>query len=64
MTTQLLHPIPDACQLLGGMSRSTFYEHVQADKIAVVKIGRRTYVAHDELERFVRQLVAAGSGVG
>jgi excisionase family DNA binding protein len=53
---RLLHPLPEAQDVLGGMGRSTFYELIKAGEIAVVKIGRRTYIAHDELERYVRAL--------
>lgn len=53
---RLLHPIPEAVEVLGGMSRSTLYEKIAAGEIAVVKVGRRTYIAHGELERYVREL--------
>jgi len=52
----LLHSIPEAQAMLGGVSRSTLYVEIQAGRIAVVKLGRRTYIAHDELERYVRSL--------
>lgn len=54
--TRLLHPIPEAAEVLGGMSRSTLYEKIANGEITAVKIGRRTYIAHDELERYVRVL--------
>lgn len=53
---RLLHPIPEAADVLGGMSRSALYEKIAAGEIAAVKVGRRTYIAHDELERYVRDL--------
>lgn len=56
--TRLLHPIPEALTLL-GIGRSTFFELVAAGEIRPVKIGRRTLVPHDELERFVRELTNA-----
>ena len=56
MSPRLLHPIPDACQVLGGMGRSVLYTKIATGEIAAVKIGRRTYIAHDELERYVRTL--------
>lgn len=54
--SRLLHPIPEAAEILGGMSRSTLYEKIASGEIAASKIGRRTYIAHDELERFVKNL--------
>ncbi|RIK16416.1 MAG: ethanolamine utilization protein EutA [Acidobacteria bacterium] len=53
--TRLLHPIPDAATVL-GIGRSTLYELIAAGKIRTVKIGRRTLIAQDELERYVREL--------
>lgn len=52
----LMHPIPEAAEVLGGMSRSTLYEKIANGEIVAVKVGRRTYIAHDELERYVRSL--------
>lgn len=56
---RLLHPIPEVQDLLGGMSRSTLYEIIKDGDIAVVKVGRRTYIADVELERYVRALTKA-----
>lgn len=53
---RLLHPIPEAADVLGGMSRSTLYERIAEGDIKSVKVGRRTYIAHDELVRYVRSL--------
>ncbi|MDQ6688814.1 MAG: helix-turn-helix domain-containing protein [Actinomycetota bacterium] len=53
---RMLHQIPEAAQLLGGMSRSTLYERIASGEIRSVKVGRRTYIAHDELARYVRFL--------
>jgi len=62
--SRLLHPIPGALDVLGGMSRSTLYERIADGEIKAVKVGRRTYIAHDELERYVRSLTASGGGHG
>jgi excisionase family DNA binding protein len=53
--TRLLHPIPEAAAQL-GIGRSTMYELTGAGTIRTVKIGRRTLIAHEELERYVRDL--------
>ena len=53
--TRLLHPIPEAGEIL-GIGRSKLYELAAAGEIATVKIGRRTLISHDELERYVRVL--------
>lgn len=54
---RLLHTIPDAQEQL-GIGRSTVYELIASGVIEAVKIGRRTLIAHDELERYVRSLKA------
>ena len=51
--------IPEAAAQL-GIGRSTMYELTGAGTIRTVKIGRRTLIAHEELERYVRNL-AEGS---
>lgn len=54
--TRLLHKIPDAAETL-GIGRSTLYELIANKEIATIKIGRRTLIAQDELERYVRSLM-------
>ena len=54
--TRLLHPMPEAAEVL-GVSRSTVYELVKNGDLNVVKIGRRSFITQDELERFVQSLV-------
>lgn len=57
MSTPMLCNIPTAVAET-GISRSGLYDHIKAGRITVVKLGRRTYIARDELERFVGQLIA------
>ncbi len=61
--TALLHSIAETTEVLGGMGRSTLYEEIAAGRITAVKVGRRTYIAHDELERYVRELAASTDAV-
>lgn len=51
----LLHTIAGA-QSRVPVGRSTLYELIKDGKIKVVKIGRRTYIADDELKRYVATL--------
>ena len=53
--TRMLYPINDAAGVL-GIGRSTLYELIASGSIRTLKIGRRTLIAHDELERYVRRL--------
>lgn len=46
-------------EALGGLGRSKFYELIRDGEIQIVKIGRRTFVARDELERYVASLSKA-----
>ena len=57
---KLLHKLPDACEAL-GIGRSTLYELIADGTLATVKIGRRTLIAHDELERYVSTLKGAST---
>lgn len=61
MPARLLHPIGEACEMV-GIGRSTIYELIATGTIETVKIGRRTFIAHAELERFVDQLQAESVG--
>jgi hypothetical protein len=38
---------------LGGISREAFYRFVRTGELAVVKLGRRTFVDRNELDRFI-----------
>lgn len=46
----MLYPIAEAVEQV-PVSRTTLYELIKSGELRTVKIGRRTYVAHDELER-------------
>ena len=52
---RMMYTINEASEELGGMSRSTLYEEIKAGHIATVKVGRRSYIAHTELERYVTE---------
>lgn len=53
--SRLLHPTAEAAEII-GVGRSTLYRLIAEGEIDVVKLGRRTLIAQDELERFVRKL--------
>jgi excisionase family DNA binding protein len=53
--SQLLYSLEDAWTTL-GVGRSTLYELIAAGDIKAVKVGRRTLIRHDELERYVQDL--------
>ena len=48
---RLLHPVPEARQILGDISHTHFYELVREGRIKLTKLGRRSFVSHRELER-------------
>ena len=50
---QLLVDIKQASRLLGGLSRSTLYEHLKAGSLPSISIGRRRFVRLTDLEAFV-----------
>lgn len=48
-----MYPVEETRDRIGGISHSTFYELVKAGRIKTVKLGRRTFVMADEIERFL-----------
>lgn len=44
----------EAAAVLLGIGRSTMYDLIKRGEITVVKIGRRTLIHRDEVERFAR----------
>ena len=53
---KILYALPDAREQLGGMSHSKLYQLVNAGKLRLVKIGRRSYLTHGEMHRFAASL--------
>jgi excisionase family DNA binding protein len=51
----ILNTVKDTCCML-SMSRTTFYATVKAGDIRAVKLGNRTLVHKDEIERFIGSL--------
>jgi hypothetical protein len=54
-----LYPIPEARQLLGNISHSSFYKEVKAGKIKLVKIGKRSFVSDTTIDSVVDELQKA-----
>jgi len=48
-----MYPVEETRERLGGIGHSTFYELVKAGRIRTVKLGRRTFVMADEIDRFL-----------
>lgn len=55
--SKLMYQIPEACRLL-GIGRSLLYDLMASGLIVTVKIGTRTLVPADELQRLADKLVA------
>ena len=53
-----LYPVPETRHRLGGIGHTQFYELVRNGELETVKIGRRTFVASDEIQRFIAGLKA------
>lgn len=51
-----MYPVEETRERLGGISHTTFYELVKGGRINTVKLGRRTFVMADEIERFLEAL--------
>ncbi len=60
--SRLLHPIPEARQILGGISHTFFYELVRSGELRLTKLGSRSFVTHSELERLVDRRSQSNGG--
>jgi excisionase family DNA binding protein len=61
-----LYPVQEAADLL-GVHRTTLYNRAGEGLITLLRIGGRTYVAADEIERYIaaaQPVDAAGRQVG
>ena len=56
---QLLTPIPDACAVLGKVSRTTVYELANRGELVKVNIGRRGFITTESLVAYVDRLSEA-----
>jgi excisionase family DNA binding protein len=54
LTTPRAHSFRDGQRIL-GISRSTFYRLEAANKIKLIRIGRRTLIPADEIERLLKE---------
>ena len=52
---RLLHPIPEARQILGGIGHTKFYALVKAGRIRLTKIDGRSFVTPSDLQRCVEE---------
>jgi predicted DNA-binding transcriptional regulator AlpA len=50
----LLVSVTETRPLLGGISRTTFYELIKAGYLKPVKIGRRTFLRIDSIRAFLK----------
>lgn len=48
-----MYPVEETLDRIGGISRTTFYKLVKDGHIKTVKLGRRTFVMAEEIERFL-----------
>jgi excisionase family DNA binding protein len=48
-----LIPVTEAMQQLGGISRTMFYALVKDGELSITKIGRRSFIATEDLDDFV-----------
>jgi excisionase family DNA binding protein len=51
-TRPLAHHISDAVRVT-GISRSLLYDLIKRGELAIIKIGRRTLIAEDDLEALI-----------
>ena len=59
--TVLLVPIPEVRTRLGGLSRTTVYDLINAGELVKVKIGARGFVTADSITAYVDRLTEAAA---
>lgn len=59
MPERLLYPYDEARAQLGGLGETLFRELVASGQLRETRIGRRVFIRHDELVRFIDELPAA-----
>jgi len=52
---QVLHGLADAARMLGGISVWTLRKHISQGKVRVTRLGRRVFLASEEVERIRRE---------
>ena len=57
---RVLHPLPEAREILGGIGHTHLYQLVKNGQLRLTKVGRRSFVAADEIQRFVGSLPTSG----
>lgn len=55
-TSQKLYSVCDAAQQLGGIGRTTVYELAKRGEIEFIKIGSRSFVSDESLNRYLATL--------
>ena len=48
-----LHSVAEARRILGSVGKTWFYSEVAARRIRIIKLGARTMVSSQELERYI-----------
>ena len=56
-----LHNVPTSRRLLGNIGHTKFYELLSSGQLKAVKIGNRTFITDDEIDRYVEALKAAAA---
>ena len=52
---RLAYRVPEVCKML-GISRATLYRRVKTGEIAILKLGGRTLVKREGLDRLIETL--------
>jgi hypothetical protein len=55
MPSPSLYALPEAARLLGDISIWTLRKHVACDNVSVVHLGKRVFLASEEIERIRRE---------
>lgn len=60
-TQRRLYSLPDVGEQLGGLKRTKVFDLIKQGHLSTVKIGSRTFVSADSLDRYVATLTGETS---
>jgi excisionase family DNA binding protein len=58
MTQQQLYSVKDTREILGGISRATFYRLLDEGSLTKIKLGSRTFVSSTNIGEYLEELGA------
>ena len=59
--TPIIVPIPDAMEMLGGISRATIYALLASGELTRVHVGRRAFITTESIRELIERQIKASA---